>query len=337
MGSLVESIVAFENPVSNPHGAAKNLLASHARKHVKVVLSGEGADEWLGGYAYMRLKKIRAFSRRHPKLGAGAQENFLAREGGMNVGHLDGASSNHDPLARSYFGNNSPSLLGRLPRDRFYEFVTGERLGPLVGKICHGLSEQLRNEHPGRRDSELDLNLWVGARTDLLHYILANVGDRQEMAHSLEGRTPYLDTNLVKVAAAARETSLIRGLREKFILREVGKKYLKAIHHRRGKKPFFSPLKHLYLRKNAEVMNGYIEQSREETPWLHWKNIDHLLRNPRRKLDTALEGGIITLRMALFSLGVLKAHLREPGCRAPGFAPPENARDLAEYRKVFPL
>jgi len=337
MGSLVQSIVAFENPITNPHGAAKNLLSAFASQSVKVVLSGEGSDEWLGGYAYMRIQKIKDFASRHPRLGAKAMQQFLEREQGMSLNHLDGTSDTFSGVSADYFNGKSPALLGRLTKKRLFRYITGLKMTPLIRDLCMDLSGRLRQENFGFQFSEMDLNLWTGARTDLLHYILANVGDRQEMAHSLEGRTPFLDTKLMRVIARVQEKDLIRALTEKYILRKVGAKYLQSLHQERGKKPFFAPMKYFYLRENREVVQQYLDIARRETPFLAWDRIDHLLSSSKRKTNSVLEGSIVTLRMALFSLGVLAQNLRAPNddlqLQQRAYAIPNSVQQILSFRK----
>ena len=334
MPSLIRSIVAFENPISNPHGAAKNLLAAHASQRVKVVLSGEGSDEWMGGYAYLRIRKLIEFMRQHPKLGEHALGQLFEKESGQNLGHLDGGSLTFEKAVARYFRGISPALFGRVAKRRLFRYLTGDELNSLIPEICENLALRLREENHAFNFTEWDLNLWFGARTDLLHYILANVGDRQEMSHSLEGRTPFLDLKVVDVAARIQEKDLIRGLTEKYILRQVAGKYLRSLHQRRGKKPFFAPVKHFYLRENRKTIEGYIERSREVTPWLNWKNIDHLLKSSeQRRIHWSFEGSALALRLGLFSIGVLAEHLREPQAVVKGYRVPEAVEDLMPHRR----
>lgn len=335
--SLIRSIAAFENPINNPHGAAKNLLAQHARKHVKVVLSGEGSDEWLGGYAYLRMQKLKRFHQRHPEFGRRALAQMLERETGQNMGHLDGKGHAMEARITRFFDSFAPATFGRLVKSRFYNYITGDRIEDLVPQLCENLSLRLREEHHSFDFSELEMNLWVGARTDLFHYVLANVGDRQEMSHSLEGRTPFLDIKVVDVAGRVQEKDLIRGLTEKYILRKVAGKYLKPTHQMRLKKPFFAPPKYFYLRENREMIASFVERARRESPWLNWKNIDHMMANAdRRRLPKVLANHLAALKLSLFSMGVLAEHLRQEQSVPMGYPIPQHAQELLPHRMVVP-
>lgn len=311
MRSLIDSIKAFENPIANPHGAAKNLLALHASSQVKVVLTGEGADEWFGGYAYLRIQKLQNFVQRHPRFAHNAMDLFMDREMGRSLNHLDGGSTEFVALANAHFSELAPALLGRLPKRRSFRHLTGHDLKEQVSNTCLELAAQLKAENPHAKLNLWDVNTWMALRTDLLHYILSNVGDRQEMAHGIEGRTPFLDQKLAQSVAQVREDFLIRGLTEKYPLRVMAKKYLKNTHTTRGKKPFFAPMKYMYLRENREVVRQMIDYARVATPWLNWKNIDHLLYNQKRATSSPLESSVAGLRLTLFSTGVIAHQLRD--------------------------
>jgi asparagine synthase (glutamine-hydrolysing) len=332
--SLIQSIVAFENPVTNPHGAAKNLLSAMASQQVKVVLSGEGADEWFGGYAYLRIRKIQQFAQRHPILGKRVLDAFMAQENGRSMNHLDGRSITNKDLFEKYFYGEQPAVLGRLLKHRAYSYLTGDSLSERLDQMCAELAMMIHQDWPsyGARSSNWDLNTWFGTRVDLLHYILANVGDRQEMSHSLEGRTPFMDPQVINVAARIQENTLLKGLNEKYVLKKVaGKLFPKEIAER-PKHPFFAPIKYFYLRDNQEPIRHYIDIAREGTPWLAWNRIERLLQRPP-SMQAPLEGFRNSTKMLLFSLGVIIEHLRkEPPSVPRGFHMPTSVEDLLAYQ-----
>jgi len=260
---------------------------------------------------------------------------FAKNEKSINLNHLDGASTNLDGIAKDYFSGFTPALFGRLAKKRWYRYITGESIETLTNELCQTLAQHLKSENPSFQFSEWDLNAWMGIRTDMLHYILANVGDRQEMSHSIEGRTPFLDTEVISVAGKIKETYLLRGLREKFALRQVAAKYLRKEDFLRGKKPFFAPYKYFYLRENREQIDHYIKLAKEKTPWLEWRHIESVLNSDRSNNNLALENTLVALRMTLFSLGVLSQNLRnESHLETPrGYSLPLTVEDLIPYRR----
>jgi asparagine synthase (glutamine-hydrolysing) len=81
--------------------------------------------------------------------------------------------------------------------------------------------------------------LW--AKTFLPNYILTVLGDRMEMAHSVEGRVPFLDHEVVELICSMPVGLKIRGMTEKFVLREAARPVLTDTVDRRQKHPFLSP------------------------------------------------------------------------------------------------
>ena len=91
----------------------------------------------------------------------------------------------------------------------------------------------------GRAPVNQALYLW--AKTLLPGYILTVLGDRMEMAHSVEGRVPFLDHEVVELLCTMPVDQKIRGMTEKFVLRESARPVLTDTVYRRQKHPFLSP------------------------------------------------------------------------------------------------
>ena len=72
-------------------------------------------------------------------------------------------------------------------------------------------------------------------------YILTVLGDRMEMAHSIEGRVPFLDHEVVELICSMPVEQKIRGMTEKFVLREAARPVLTDTVYQRQKHPFLSP------------------------------------------------------------------------------------------------
>jgi asparagine synthase (glutamine-hydrolysing) len=87
----------------------------------------------------------------------------------------------------------------------------------------------------------LNKSLFVWAKSFLPNYILNLLGDRMEMAHSIEGRVPFLDHYVVECACRAPVSLKIRGMTEKYLLREAARPLITETVYRRQKHPFLSP------------------------------------------------------------------------------------------------
>jgi asparagine synthase (glutamine-hydrolysing) len=100
---------------------------------------------------------------------------------------------------------------------------------------CLDVERQLAGRHP------VNQSLYIWGRTMLPNYILSNLGDRMEMAHSVEGRLPFLDHHLFEEAARMPVSMKIRGMTEKYVLREAARGVLIDPVYTRQKHPFMSP------------------------------------------------------------------------------------------------
>ena len=111
----------------------------------------------------------------------------------------------------------------------------GDRRGylPLLSDL--DVHRQLKGRDP------LNQSLYLWSKTLLPNYLLVVLGDRMEMGHSIEGRVPFLDHPLVEVIRSQPVSMKIRGLTEKFVLREAVRDVISDTVYRRQKHPFLSP------------------------------------------------------------------------------------------------
>jgi len=87
----------------------------------------------------------------------------------------------------------------------------------------------------------LNQSLYLWSKSTMANYILVVLGDRMEMAHSVEGRVPFLDHHVVECLRQIPVSLKIRGMTEKFLLREATRHVLTETVYRREKHPFLSP------------------------------------------------------------------------------------------------
>ena len=106
--------------------------------------------------------------------------------------------------------------------------------------ICRFSSDiDVRGQLAGRDPVNQSLYLW--SKTVLPGYILTVLGDRMEMAHSIEGRVPFLDHHVVEVIRSQPVSQKIRGMTEKYVLREAARDVITDTVYRRQKHPFLAP------------------------------------------------------------------------------------------------
>lgn len=211
-------------------------------KGFKVVLTGEGADEVFAGYDIFKEAKLRRFCARQPD---SHRRPLLFRRLYPYLPQLQ--SQSHAYLAAFFGGGgaapNDP-LYSHLPR---FRTTAGTRIF-LSGDLRRELGDydaldELRASLPAEfgRWHPLCQAQYLETAYLLPGYILSSQSDRVSMAHSVEGRYPFLDHRLVEFAARIPPKMKIRALREKHILRESIKDLLPKAIGERAKQPYRAP------------------------------------------------------------------------------------------------
>ena len=241
-GSFPETIRHSESPVLRTAPAPMRLLSGLVRRSdVKVVLTGEGADEVLGGYDIFKEAKVRQFWARYPD---SAWRPALLRR---LYPYLDLTSTQSTAYLREFFGigldrPNDP-FFSHLPRWATTAQCKLFLSEDLKSQVTGSAVERFRAELPGRIDRWHPFNRgeYVEARTLLPSYLLSSQGDRMLMANSVEGRFPFLDYRLMAFANALHPRHKMRVLREKHLLREAMKNDLPPSILERHKQPYRAP------------------------------------------------------------------------------------------------
>ncbi len=257
----------LDDPMADAAAVPLWFAAREARKHVKVVLSGEGADELFGGYGvYYQPGVVRA-GRALPRWGR-ATINRVAAElpaGQRGKGLLSRTST---PLPRRYIGNA-------------YVFHAEEARQLVRG----GSASEFDVTDPVYRQAAeaglddvatmqlVDVNTWLPG--DILVK-----ADRMAMAHGLELRTPFLDREVLAVAARLARVEKTAAGTTKFALREAVGELLPQAAAERAKLGFPVPLG-TWL---AGSMSGFAEQvvrTAQTGQWLNKAAAADLLRRFR--------------------------------------------------------
>lgn len=253
-------IEATERPVLRTAPAPLFRLSELVRgQGLKVVLTGEGADEVLAGYDIMKEAKIRRFCASQP--GSMRRPLLLQRLYPYLPG-LKGQSQKYlEAFFRTGSGETGDPLFSHLPRFRNTAgakvFFSAELRGELgdydaLDEMRASLPPDFQRWHPLAQAQYLETaHLLPG-------YILSSQGDRVAMAHAVEGRFPFLDHRLVEFAARIPPQLKIKGLREKHILREAMRELLPPQVGNRPKQPYRAPDAASFVGSNAAA---YVEAS----------------------------------------------------------------------------
>jgi asparagine synthase (glutamine-hydrolysing) len=232
-----------ETPILRTAPAPLMMLSGKVREHgIKVVLTGEGADEVFAGYDLFKEAKIRRFWARNPqsKWRPGLLDRLYP--------YLRHSPAAARAISRRFYGQGLDQAdsvtFAHMPRwattQRNWQFfstaVKAELTDPdassrLLARVPSSVSRYL----PMGRDQ------YVEAHTLLSGYLLASQGDRVAMAHSVEGRFPFLDHRVIEFANRLPPALKIRGLTEKFILRRAVRDLLPDDVATRTKQPYRAP------------------------------------------------------------------------------------------------
>jgi asparagine synthase (glutamine-hydrolysing) len=240
-----DAIWHSETLFSNGHGISKFLLSRAVRDAgYKVVYTGEGSDEIFGGYVHFRTDMLE-----HNTQGQDPAEvqrlrqqletaNMVSR--GLLIpsgetGSLDSARRllGFVPGCLKVFAAQGQQRLQILSDDFTAQFAGRDSTRLFLDSF--DIPAVLNGRDP------LNKSLFVWAKGFLPTYILNLLGDRMEMAHSIEGRVPFLDHLVVECVCRAPVSMKIRGVTEKYLLREAARPVITDTVYRRQKHPFLAP------------------------------------------------------------------------------------------------
>ncbi len=240
-----EAIYHAESPCLNAHFVGKYLLSRAVRDAgFKVVLTGEGSDEMLAGYAHFRQDMLNHDSAGQDPAEIARLAAALAETNKVSQGILlSDEKSAGSALMRRLLGFTPSMYMPFFARLRRLEpLLNADYFAPFQGRDSASLlldNLDVKGRINGRAPVHQSLYLW--SKTALPGYILTLLGDRMEMAHSIEGRVPFLDHKVAEFLFKTPVNLKIRGVTEKFILREATRDVLTDTVYRRQKHPFLSP------------------------------------------------------------------------------------------------
>lgn len=239
----------MDEPHSNPSIVPLYFLAELARKHVTVVLSGEGADELFGGYAeydetpsMRKYKKTPALVRR--MIGEVAQvlpeikgKNFLTK-GGLPV------EETFIGQAKIFNEDHADAIL-----------TDGYRSAPSVKEIVEPFYKTATGQDDVTKKQVLDLNLW------LVDDILLKA-DKMSMAHSIELRVPFLDKKVMDTAKKVPTRYRVNEIDTKYAFRLAAGRALPEAWAKRKKIGFPVPIRNwMKDPKYYEIIKNTFESS----------------------------------------------------------------------------
>lgn len=239
--NLDDAIRACDAPISEPASIAILLLSREASRHVKMVLSGEGADETVGGYAKHSMERFAHHYQRAPAFMRNAARQIMAQ---TPVGLAKRLAASLETLAIP-----DPNLRHAV----WFGGFSAREIQTLTGTVPQPAP---LSSTPRTQPSQLG-SLLLFDQLSWLPDNLLERGDRMTMAASIEARMPFMDHELIDLASRIPDKFKIRGFTGKWILRQSVKDLLPPAVFNRRKRGFPIPV--------AAWFRGPLRRQLEET------------------------------------------------------------------------
>lgn len=242
-------LINYGEPYCDSSAIPSYYVAKAAKQHVTVVLNGDGADELFAGYRrYVPFKNYDFFNS-----GKISRSIAAVLSGILPVAHEKKSRYNYFyRLLKFASYSDILQLYSSASSDILVGFESQFIIKPDLRDISHDL-EEINHLHL----SSLDKLLLMDFQTILFSGLLPKM-DIATMAHSLEGRSPFLSKELLEFAPGLNNDFKINGLATKYILRQLAKKYLPANLINQPKRGFEVPLKHWVNHELNEIIHDYL-------------------------------------------------------------------------------
>ena len=236
--SYPELIRAAEVPVIDTSCTALLRLARAVHQHgYKVALTGEGSDEWLAGYPWFKVHRLLGLFDAIPGINGSYWLRRLAMRGmGAPPGSVERFHHIRETLGHYTAFQDIYGIMGQ-SRLRFFSPETLHALADYHPYLeLDPDLKRMQRWHPLNRAF-----FWAG-RIHLAGHLMSSKGDRVAMHSSVEARYPFLDDEVYSFLARLHPRWKLRGLKDKYILRLLGERYLPREVAWRPKGMFRAPL-----------------------------------------------------------------------------------------------
>lgn len=238
---LKKVVYHSEYPLKETYNTASLALSETAREqNIKVVLSGEGSDEWFAGYPGYKFDKFK-------RMQAQMQRNQVIDE-----------AAHKEELNKRLWGDENfnfdmdPYSMIKIKKELYSEAINGifDEIDSFQQEVVD--KERLKNRDIIHKRSYLDYKL------RLVSHLISDHGDRMSYANSVEGRYPFLDKNLVEFVLKIPPDLKLRDFEEKYILKQVSKNRIPNDIIKREKFAFHAPGSPYLLKKKIKYINDLL-------------------------------------------------------------------------------
>ena len=258
-----------ETPVTRTAPAPMLLLSGLVRENnIKVVITGEGADEMLAGYDIFKEAKIRRFWAKQPN--STIRPRLLKRL----YPFLPQMKEANPVILKMFYGykleDTQNPFYSHLLRWNNSNHIKKHFSGPLKSELMeYSPLENLEEKLPAGFNSwnYLEKSQWLETSIFMSGYLLSSQGDRMAMANSVEGRYPFLDYRVIEFCNNLPDDFKLNGLNEKFLLKRLMSNKIPESIVKRSKQPYRAPIKNAFPLHNPpeylkEILSpGYFKKA----------------------------------------------------------------------------
>ncbi|HYE54999.1 MAG TPA: asparagine synthase (glutamine-hydrolyzing) [Chitinophagaceae bacterium] len=237
---LLHSVYHSECPIKETYNTASLSLSEAVRSNgIKVILSGEGADEFFAGYVGYRFDKMRAMKM--------VQNPCSPQE----------AALRHQLWGDEDFYYERNFLDFDEEKRRLYS----DELNASFNEI-NCLHHPVINTERVRNRSVLNKRAYIDYKIRLVDHLVSDHGDRMALANSVEVRYPFLDKELVQYSTQLPNDLKLMDFTEKYILKKMAGRFVPRSVAQREKFHFIAPGSPYLLQKNIEYINDMLSYDR---------------------------------------------------------------------------
>ncbi len=248
-----------EIPILRTAPVPMYLLSKNVRKHnIKVVVTGEGADEMLGGYNIFKEMCIRRFWSKYPD----SQYRPLLLK--KLYPYIPQLQSQNGKMLKFFFGyklTDTDSLI-------YSHLLRWNNSSKISGYLSNNIQQMLKSYDPYselttifnesyNKYSDLAKAQLIESKVFMSGYLLSSQGDRMAMANSVEGRYPFLDHRVVEYCAKLHPDLKLNGLNEKYLLKKMMKGRIPESVLERSKQAYRAPISGSFF---GEHTPAYIQE-----------------------------------------------------------------------------
>jgi len=240
-----------EIPMTRTAPAPMLLLSRLVRQNnIKVVITGEGADEMLAGYDIFKEDKIRRFWAKQP------DSTFRPQLLKKLYPYLPQMKQANPVILKMFYGFKLEDI-----ENPFYSHLLRWNNSNHIKKHFTDLIKEDLNGYSPIDDMEkkipegfynwgyLERSQWLETYVFMSGYLLSSQGDRMAMANSVEGRYPFLDYRLIEFCAGLSSDYKLNGLNEKYLLKKLMHNKIPESIIKRSKQAYRAPIKSVFILK----------------------------------------------------------------------------------------